>query len=169
MAENQVCAVCGEPEDPSNSSICSNCGQPFHLNPRNDQPGKDCGAVWINDYGIKRVFAAAGQTRPDDETESERRAKQAERLRALVRFGHIADIRPRGRDVAARQTVDDSRGEQHGQAARNSEHREAHDCAEQAEDQHRPASPSIGQDAQGRCGKQLGEGKRCEKKTDDER
>ena len=30
-------------------ATCSQCDQPFHLNPRNDLPGKDCGAVWINE------------------------------------------------------------------------------------------------------------------------
>ena len=57
MAEAQVCAVCGEPVNAGNASICSRCGQPFHLNPRNDQPGKDCGAVWINEQHLALEFA----------------------------------------------------------------------------------------------------------------
>ncbi len=57
MAEAQVCVVCGEPVDESNSSMCNSCGQPFHLNPRNDRPGKDCGAVWIDEQYLALEFA----------------------------------------------------------------------------------------------------------------
>lgn len=57
MAEAQVCSVCGEPVDAKDSSICNSCGQPFHLNPRNDRPGKDCGAVWIDEQYLALEFA----------------------------------------------------------------------------------------------------------------
>ena len=57
MAEQQVCVVCGEPVDGGNSSTCNSCGQPFHLNPRNDRPGKDCGAVWIDEQYLSLRYA----------------------------------------------------------------------------------------------------------------
>ncbi len=57
MAEARVCVVCGEPVDASDSSICSNCGEAFHLNQRNDRPGKDCGTVWVNEQYLALEFA----------------------------------------------------------------------------------------------------------------
>ena len=42
------CAVCHEPVEPHTDSLCGACGETFHLNQREDLPGKDCGAVWIN-------------------------------------------------------------------------------------------------------------------------
>ncbi len=57
MAEVRRCVVCGEPVDEKSSSICTSCGEPFHLNQRNDQPGKDCGAVWINEQHLGLEFA----------------------------------------------------------------------------------------------------------------
>ena len=57
MAEQVVCAVCGEAGDGKTTSICNVCGEPFHLNPRNDVPGKDCGAVWINEQFLSLEFA----------------------------------------------------------------------------------------------------------------
>jgi len=70
VAEQQVCAVCGEPVDGGNSSTCNSCGQPFHLNPRNDRPGKDCGAVWIDEqylaleFACQRCLDGAGAAQP---------------------------------------------------------------------------------------------------------
>jgi len=57
VAEAMRCAVCGEPVDERTSSVCNVCGQRFHLNQRNDAPGKDCGAVWINDQYLALEFA----------------------------------------------------------------------------------------------------------------
>ena len=57
MAEQVVCTVCGEPGDGKTTSICNVCGEPFHLNPRNDVPGRDCGAVWINEQFLSLEFA----------------------------------------------------------------------------------------------------------------
>jgi hypothetical protein len=37
--------------------VCNSCGERFHLNQRNDQPGKDCGAVWVNDQYLALEFA----------------------------------------------------------------------------------------------------------------
>lgn len=57
MAERLICAVCGEPGDQKTVSICNSCGEPFHLNQRNDTPGKDCGMVWINEQYLSLEFA----------------------------------------------------------------------------------------------------------------
>ena len=57
MAEGWSCVVCGEGLDERTSSVCGSCGERFHLNQRNDQPGKDCGAVWINEQYLALEFA----------------------------------------------------------------------------------------------------------------
>jgi hypothetical protein len=49
--------VCGEAAGERDSSVCMVCGERFHLNPRNDAPGKDCGAVWISDQHLALEFA----------------------------------------------------------------------------------------------------------------
>jgi hypothetical protein len=80
-------------------------------------------------------------------------------LRALLGLGHVRDIRARYRDVAARQAIDHSRHEEHGQAVRRRKHREADDGADQAEDQDRAPTQSIGQGPEDRSGNQLRKGK----------
>ena len=57
MAESRSCVVCGEAADGSTTSVCNSCGEWFHLNQRNDRPGKDCGAVWINEQYLALEFA----------------------------------------------------------------------------------------------------------------
>ncbi len=57
MPDPWSCAVCGESVDEKTSSVCGLCGERFHLNQRSDQPGKDCGAVWINDRYLALEFA----------------------------------------------------------------------------------------------------------------
>ncbi len=45
-----TCFVCGQLEaDLRNIQQCFNCGNDFHLNPRNDLPGIDCGDAWIGE------------------------------------------------------------------------------------------------------------------------
>ena len=47
MADDRTCAVCGESAaDPGLISECGACGVAFHLNPRADVEGIDCGDVW---------------------------------------------------------------------------------------------------------------------------
>ena len=50
-AENLTgCAVCQQAEpDPRLLQSCFECGNPFHLNPRTDVPGIDCGDAWIGE------------------------------------------------------------------------------------------------------------------------
>jgi hypothetical protein len=68
-----ACTVCGEHVDEASSSTCNYCGERFHLNPRNDQPGKDCGAVWISEQHLALEFAC--QRCLDGETPAPARAK----------------------------------------------------------------------------------------------
>ena len=92
----------------------------------------------------------AAQRRAEDEPEPERRADQPVGARAILRLGDVGDIGARGRDVAARQAVDDARGEQHGDAVRERQHHEADDRAGEAEDQHRAAAVAVRQIAERR-------------------
>ncbi len=55
--QNEVCCVCGEPADDTNSATCNNCHSRYHLRLRNDSQGKDCGDVWINDQYLSLEFA----------------------------------------------------------------------------------------------------------------
>lgn len=57
---DETCVVCTEAADDSNSSYCVFCNQRYHLNQRNDRPGKDCGDVWINDETMALEFACQG-------------------------------------------------------------------------------------------------------------
>lgn len=66
--EQAYCCICGEPVDETNSASCNNCYQPFHLNQRNDRPGKDCGEVWINEQYLSlefACFACLGRSLPE--------------------------------------------------------------------------------------------------------
>ena len=48
--EQHTCAICQASEtDPGLLADCSRCGALFHLNPRNDIEGIDCGDVWAGD------------------------------------------------------------------------------------------------------------------------
>ncbi len=52
-----TCAVCGEPAEEPATAVCGTCDRPFHLNPRNDVEGKDCGEVWIDEQFLSLRFA----------------------------------------------------------------------------------------------------------------
>lgn len=52
-----TCSVCGNAADERYSALCGECGRRFHLNPRNDVEGKDCGAVWIDEEFLALRFA----------------------------------------------------------------------------------------------------------------
>lgn len=48
--EEDACAICvARVSDPGLLADCSGCGALFHLNPRNDVEGIDCGDVWVGD------------------------------------------------------------------------------------------------------------------------
>jgi hypothetical protein len=39
------------------SAECNWCGARYHLNQRNDAPGKDCGRVWVDEQYLALQFA----------------------------------------------------------------------------------------------------------------
>lgn len=53
----EICHVCGEPADDTNSAICNNCDQRFHLRIRADSDGPECGEVWVNEQFLSMEFA----------------------------------------------------------------------------------------------------------------
>jgi DNA-directed RNA polymerase subunit RPC12/RpoP len=57
MSAELTCSVCGAAVEEKSSAVCNACGERFHFNQRNDGPGKDCGAVWINDQYLALEFA----------------------------------------------------------------------------------------------------------------
>jgi hypothetical protein len=68
-----VCSVCGEVIGEKMGAVCNTCSQPFHMNQRNDVPGKDCGTVWINEQFLALEFACQ---RCLDEVSPPRRADE---------------------------------------------------------------------------------------------
>ncbi len=57
MADEGTCTVCGEMALAGSASVCHICGEPFHLNERNNTEGKDCGSVWIDEQYQALRFA----------------------------------------------------------------------------------------------------------------
>ncbi len=56
MTSATICSVCGEALTPQTQAFCNSCAQPYHLNQRQDIPGKDCGQVWINEEHMALEF-----------------------------------------------------------------------------------------------------------------
>jgi hypothetical protein len=84
-----TCSVCGEPVDDRTSAVCNWCGERFHLNPRNDVPGKDCGEVWVNEQYLALEFACRDCLRAQ---------QQREALKPQVRAPRIGRRRYRRRE-----------------------------------------------------------------------
>ena len=59
------CSVCGEPFADEEEAFCGECGKPYHLNQRQDRPGKDCGQVWINEDHLALEFACNSCLEPE--------------------------------------------------------------------------------------------------------
>lgn len=57
MAETEFCNVCGQPADDTNSALCNECDQRFHLRLRANSDGPECGEVWINAQYLSMEFA----------------------------------------------------------------------------------------------------------------
>lgn len=51
------CSVCRELLESHTEAFCNACGLPYHLNQRQDLPGKDCGQVWINEEHLGLEYA----------------------------------------------------------------------------------------------------------------
>ena len=50
------CSICTEPVEPHTESYCDACGRLFHLNQREDLPGRDCGTVSLSETHMALVF-----------------------------------------------------------------------------------------------------------------
>ena len=85
------CAVCGREEETPLLQRCFECGADFHLNPRNDVDGIDCGDVWIGDMLGGRFYCQRCIDRMDA---SERRARgdlaHAELMAAGGRYSRLS-------------------------------------------------------------------------------
>ena len=52
----EPCSICTEPVERHTESYCNACGRLFHLNQREDLPGKDCGTVSLSEAHLALVF-----------------------------------------------------------------------------------------------------------------
>lgn len=50
------CTICAEPVEAHTESYCNACGRLFHLNQREDLPGRDCGTVSLSETHLALVF-----------------------------------------------------------------------------------------------------------------
>ena len=104
--------------------------------------------------------------RSEDETEAESGADQPHALGPVLGTGDIGDDRLRGRDVAARYTVDDARGEEHPQRAGDSEEHVAQRRAEERDQQHRPPPEPVRQTSEDRREDELHDRERGHQETE---
>ncbi len=51
-----ACSICAEGVEPHTESYCNACGRLFHLNQREDLPGRDCGTVSLSEAHLALVF-----------------------------------------------------------------------------------------------------------------
>ena len=52
----EPCSICAEPVERHTESYCNACGRLFHLNQREDLPGRDCGTVALNEAHLALEF-----------------------------------------------------------------------------------------------------------------
>ena len=50
------CSICAEPVERHTESYCNACGRLFHLNQREDLPGRDCGVVSLSEEHLALEF-----------------------------------------------------------------------------------------------------------------
>lgn len=53
------CVTCGEPVDETNSAVCHGCERRYHLVLKQNEQGKDCGTVWVDDLSTSLVYACS--------------------------------------------------------------------------------------------------------------
>jgi hypothetical protein len=86
------CSVCGEQLSPEEEAFCGECGKPYHLNQRQDRPGKDCGQVWINEEHMALEFACNSCLFPVPEGDSLEDVLDAAEAAAVAGVGAEAVI-----------------------------------------------------------------------------
>jgi hypothetical protein len=62
-----ACVVCTEQVTAEFEALCMECGGVYHLQQRNDRPGKDCGQVWIDEDHLSLQFACDTCLNPEPE------------------------------------------------------------------------------------------------------
>jgi hypothetical protein len=62
-----TCIVCNETVTPEFEAWCNECGGLYHLQQRNDVPGKDCGQVWVDEEFLALQFACDTCLNPEQE------------------------------------------------------------------------------------------------------
>lgn len=55
--ELYTCVVCGDSGPAALTAECNWCDGRYHLNPRNDVEGRDCGEVWVDEQYLALQFA----------------------------------------------------------------------------------------------------------------
>ena len=56
ISPTDACSICSEAVEPHTESYCNACGRVFHLNQREDLPGRDCGTVSLSEAHLALVF-----------------------------------------------------------------------------------------------------------------
>ncbi len=60
----EPCSICTEPVERHTESYCNACGRLFHLNQREDLPGRDCGTVSLSEAHLALVFMCSACGEP---------------------------------------------------------------------------------------------------------
>lgn len=94
-----ACVVCGDRLDEVNAAVCGDCGGRYHLIMKTDQPGKDCGDVWLNEVYLALQFACFNCLRggragaESAEASGEEQRPQGQRAEAPRRAARLARVR----------------------------------------------------------------------------
>ncbi len=56
ISATDACSICSDAVEPHTESYCNGCGRLFHLNQREDLPGRDCGTVSLSETHLALVF-----------------------------------------------------------------------------------------------------------------
>ena len=97
----------------------------------------------------------AADGRAEDEAEAEGRADQTHPLRSVLFGRHVGDVGLRGRDVAARDAVNDSAREEHPELRRKSQDEEPCARPQEREEEYGPPPVPVRQAAQHRREQEL--------------
>ena len=102
----------------------------------------------------------------DEEADPESDPDHRECPRAVLRRGHVGDVRLRDGEIAGGETVDDARQEDEEEVGRVSEHEKARERADLAGGQDRLAPEMIGELPEHRAGDELADRVRAHEQAD---